>query len=243
MAQLQYGQFLIRPSELRTMECSVSPVMDYSGREVLYYRLLLRVQAVVHPLMMATSQPATFIAPGPFSRPPDYRNPQESGDPAGLTMRNLAMQMGAPRQLLRYWINQDLVVESPQRLDPNGNTFLPCDPMGGPYVHYCRVFEVQGDKLAILHFAVETAITPCNKILLSNRWSMTSETDGRGFTTRIIQGQARFRLDYLIQENFTPDEARNLLMVPADGALKRERVNVTAGETGQDCPAVPSRSR
>jgi hypothetical protein len=212
--------------ELRTMQFSIDPVKDpVSGVDLMYQRVTIEVSVVLNPFWFATNKMGAF--------PEGEVNDRFVGDRMGLTIANLREVLMTPRKPLHFSVGPDLVIQSPD-YDTDTGDYLPSDCKNGPHPLGCKVIDIVGDKSAMLFFKIETYVSYCEKMLLSNRWTMSCDIDQEGYTTRTTRGKAVFRSDLLAQTGANPDDFRRFLLVPAQDQLRRINVHVGVSADGTE---------
>ncbi|MDT7817746.1 MAG: hypothetical protein QOJ42_7662 [Acidobacteriaceae bacterium] len=104
-----------------------------------------------------------------------------------------------------------VVLRSPA-VNPNGSTQA-CDANNGPFCKVNSIQEIAGERLWQIHLVFETYIREDSlasgeeePILVSNQWSVATDTNWQHLTTRIIEGMVHFRADRLIN-TLNPAEA------------------------------------
>jgi hypothetical protein len=163
-----------------------------------------------------------------------------AGDRLGLAIWNLKQALSQPRKRLVYVVTPDVALISPSPISGGGfnlgkltsGSSLPCDCRNGPLVQECRIERISGDKTAFLFWTVKTWVSDYFNAVLSNRWRSTQNVDSNGMTTRVIEGQAEFRADFIKNARLTPDHFREFLIPPCERGLQRRNVRVTASADG-----------
>lgn len=90
--------------------------------------------------------------------------------------------------------------------NPDGS-LQPCDANNGPFCKVNSIQEVAGERLWQIHLTFETYIYEDSlrtgqspPTIVSNRWSITVDTNWQHLTTRIIEGIVHFRADLMLTE-------------------------------------------
>lgn len=108
------------------------------------------------------------------------------------------------------------------------------DSTGGPIPVSCNV-QQRSPKTWVVDWVVETNLNETyvmkgqpisSPFILAQLVKMSQDINEDYFTTRVIEGQALFNLDALVQNQLVPDDFRNLLVVPPPFDYKREKVEV-----------------
>lgn len=104
-----------------------------------------------------------------------------------------------------------VVLRSPAQ-NPNGS-FQACDANNGPFCKVNSIQEIAGERLWQIHVVFETYIREDSlasgaspPTLVSNQWSVATDTNWQHLTTRVIEGMVHFRADRLIN-TLNPAEA------------------------------------
>lgn len=228
----------------RTADFSMKPVRDPTGLDTTMQEVVLGMTCVWNPKATTSNPPdgqggiAPFIASAP--------NLRAAGDALGVSIQqyaknNLRQALLTPRQQLYVWIANDLVFDVPgqatwvnQATGEYVTGRSTCDPAGGPFPEEVRVLEIHGDKTAIVYFRIRFYVTDCNNWVLSNRWRMTSQMDEQFVTTRVTEGRAILRIDYLWDAEITADQFRASFIVPVPDGFVRKKVDVVATEDGKE---------
>lgn len=215
---LQYGPVTLQLPH--TAGINISRVTDATGLDTLYYAGVVNQLCVWNPF--ATASNVGLAAVPPFDR-------------LGVTLATLKGTLNQDRQQLILTVGNDRAYVAPIN-DPTTNKPMLCDPAGGPFVDECEVVEVLGDKSAIVKIRIRFAFLDSpNSICTSNRWGVTSRTDGTTFLeTRVTRGRAHFRQDFLNRNNPTmvPDQLRAALIINPPKGFIRTAVDVQATEDG-----------
>ncbi len=222
MAHLQYYGIDLQIE--RTAEVSIEPVQDpLSGLDRLYQKVRLSMICVWNP---AATNAATCVSP-PLASNPANR--------LGVSINNLQQMLMTPQKLLVFSIGPDRVFQVPATFLVNGNPVqAPCDPAGGPFPKSCRILAIHGDKTALVQYTIEFHVTDCVKVVLSNRWSVTSQTGPQWLTTRVTEGRAVLSLDQLALNNTVADAFRGNFSLYVPPGFIRTDVNVVATEDGRE---------
>ena len=224
----------------RTAEFNLRATRDHSDLDYLATEVTIGMVCLWNPWSTTSNlpqQPQPLFAGGPpVNAIPNALPP---GDRLGVAIKTLYETLMTPRQSLKIWIGGDLVFQVPQPVNGLvvGGAPRPTsvsDPMGGPFPEDCRILEIKGDKTAIVYYRIRFYVTNCNRYCLSNRWRMESHTDETFTTTRIVHGRAKFRVDWLQDQQITADQFRSALVVPMPDGFNRKRINVVATEDGSE---------
>jgi hypothetical protein len=206
---------------LRTLNVHCEADMDPSGTDLLRFRWELETMAVVNPFALATNQPAQG----------------QAGDRVGVTLSTILERLNTPRQRLVFTIGPDRVVDVPGN-DSKGNQ-LPCDPGLGPTT-LARITEITGEKTAFLYFKAtfhtlnrDIAGSALRNIVLSNRWTVRSQTGADGRSTRLTQGLLIVRPDLagVVLSPTHADQFRRLAALPCPPNFTRTAGDVQVNET------------
>lgn len=130
-----------------------------------------------------------------------------------------------PRGILTFMIGDKVVLQG------SGSG----DAKNGPHPIACDIVEVHGTKTLHVDFVIETWIVNCpnaNNALISHRWSDRHIIDERFMTTRIVEGVAIFRSDFLSKNNDRPDFHRSELFQPLPKRMRRENIEVRQHSDG-----------
>ncbi len=214
------GQLIIELGNLRTMEYTVEPMLDPTGKDFECARVTLEVQGIVNSIAIGTNK--AFNAGGVAGR----------GDSLPFSMYNLRDWLMLPRQYINFSVAGQTILDSPQSLVGGGR--MPCDVRGGPFPRRASYTPIIGDKSGILHYRVETYVTYSANALLSNRWTMDAHTDKHGVTSRTTHGRAVFSRDFLGQAGDVADDYRKWLIVPCPDRARRVDIAVEQNEDGSE---------
>ncbi len=216
MALLSYAG--VNFGNSRTIFYTEEPDVDSEGKvDPLTTCLTVEVQSILNPAWLATN-----VLNG-------------RGDRAGTTLLTIRAALETPRLQLIFAVGPDRIVASPavDPTDPNGVRLLRCDAKNGPIPEVIRFTEIVGDKSIFIHFRVKTWIRNQGNVLLSNRWSITCDTDFQGLTTRTINGQAVIRTDAIgLFGIHGADDFRRNLFIPCPNNFIRQRPVVVQSEDG-----------
>lgn len=200
-------------------------VYSTDNTERLYRHVALAVQCIIHP--QATTMPDVFPFPARG---------------ANQIVVDLKRRLLEPRKLLKVVIGPDVVLRSPAataRDDlpgaeaEDGVRTHYCDARGGPHPLYVDVVSIHGVKTMLATFAIETWLVDSSALeefpregvqtdentfsaLISHRWTQRNSIDTHFYNTRIIQGQAIFRADYLYELNATTGGLHQATTRPTD---------------------------
>ncbi len=216
--QLTYNDFDFGP--FNTHRFDIDPVYDPTGKDLLYQRIHITISAIVNPFATATNKITPDQPLGGIGI---------EGDRLGFSIDNLKDILSTPRQSLQVTVGNDLVIDCP---GDDGGIAFDCDPEGGPFPEIMKFEQIQGDKTSLLVWSVRCTVSPCNKYLLSNRWSASVSIDGEAKSTRTLSGTAIFRKDYLDFENLTADNFRLWLIAPTPFGMRRTAIAVDMPEDG-----------
>jgi hypothetical protein len=109
------------------------------------------------------------------------------------------------------------------------------DADNGPYVAYCDVVEIHGEKSWKIRMIVQASVVECPgpgltpSPLIANRWTQWMDTDEDYFSTIITEGVAVFRGDEIAKLGTYPDQYRRDLLFAVPNNYKREVVRVEQG--------------
>jgi hypothetical protein len=211
----------------RTNGFTMEPVRDPSGLDRLYTKCVLDGVFEVHPF-------STGLANGKAPLQP----PQRPLDSLAPTIRNLRGLLDLDRKDLQIATWADTVFRIPG-LDPNDPAKLkrmPCDPGNGPKV--LKLFFTDfDDRSCTGRIIIEFNTNACSNLLLSNRWTVQSETTGEGMTTRTVSGYAVMRADAAAFQGGpnqinSVDDFRQWFFVPVPNQFKRSFVRVWVDQAG-----------
>ncbi len=208
----------------RTAEVVIEPVMDpLSGLDLLYQKVRIAMVCVWNPAATTAARSVTpAVDPAPDNR-------------LGVSIRTIQQRLMTPQQLLVFSIGPDRVFQVPGTFTVKDKPVqAPCDPAGGPFPRSCRILSVHGDKTAIVEYVIEFHVTDCGKYVLSNRWSVTSQTGEQYLTTRITEGRAVLRLDSLAVQGIVADAFRSNFTLHVPPGFIRKTVNAVATEDGRE---------
>jgi hypothetical protein len=85
-----------------------------------------------------------------------------------------------------------------------------------------------------VEYVVDFNVNDCTKFVLSNRWAVRSHIGEQYLTTRITEGHATLRLDFLNLFGTVADAFRCNFTLAVPPGFIRKRVNVTATEDGRE---------
>ncbi len=159
-------------------------------------------------------------------------------DSGPVTAKKVKTILLAPQKFLRVTLGGTEVLSSPLIFDdPQGSSIPLHDPAidctVGPLPLYCNVEAVHGSKSLIVRFVIRTWVnefTPVNSALQSHRWNETDYIDELHYTTRVMDGTAIFRKDYVLAEALRPDDMRAVFNHPVPKNFQRQSVRITSIE-------------
>lgn len=246
---LQYGEvFLVR---CQLLEASRDIVTD-TATNYLYTTHRYRVRGVLNPSINSYLVPG--VANGVFLTDPT----QSLGAYGTVTEQGIRHYMMQPRRRLRIRTPADVQgrqgvpgmpvppagqpaapfnwVDSPGTNVDGTQATLDCN--NGPRPVACDVVYVSGTKTFVVDFAFETYIneafryTATPPVMLSHVWKVEEDIDQDYYSTRTIEGYARFRGDRLAFLGAMPDDFRGWLFHPRPNGFKRVAINVRCAEDG-----------
>lgn len=163
------------------------------------------------------------------------------GFPASRTEEALRFFLMQPRGVLKYEHEDGFI----QLQSPRDNTgfvggpILPNDARNGPIPLKCAVQYVSETRSFLVTWVVDTWVQetwkytgPLTPVLLSHAWQQVETLDDQYFATRLTSGRATFAADRLFQAQTVPDDYRNFITPPINGAFKRVQSNVVATADG-----------
>jgi hypothetical protein len=231
MATLTYNGVVI--NLVRMIGWDSEQVRSFDGVDYLYTKITISVAGVFNPYLNPLPSTTTTISTNPLAPPPPGPNQNAQPFYLGLQMQALLKELlMAPRKQLVFTVGANTVINSPGQ-DTNGNN-LECDANDGPIPLRCKVWQISGDKTANVIYSIETYLSDCNNVVLSNRWTVRSHTDIDAFTTRYINGVAKLRADLMRVDNLTADSFRGAYFPPVPQQFQRELVNATLSSDGTE---------
>jgi hypothetical protein len=114
------------------------------------------------------------------------------------------------------------------------------DADNGPTPLSFDVLKLLGEhKTWVVRYRIKARVNECkggNKdkgnMLLSNRWTMRTDTDDQHVTTRIIRGEAKFNSALLNEAGLNADQFRAVLVHPVPQGFRRENVDAEQASDG-----------
>lgn len=194
-------------------------IYSEDGKDYLYTHLLYVVRAIWNPT--ATAKVTDFV-----------------GEIAAKSMNSSGLRKAllTPRKVLKIGVPIDgvgtategpreIIVQAPMTAAIVGGnaTYYGTDVNHGPTPLFCNIVEIAGERTMIVDFGIEAWFNECDpmRAILSNRWTMTHSIDEDAWTTRVIEGVAVFRADYLLANNQTADQYRSAVCMPVQDRFKR----------------------
>lgn len=241
---LYYGDvFLVR---CQVLQAEREAVTD-TANNYLYTLHRYRVRGIYNPQVNSYLIPAVD-AGGNFPTAPT----QATGAFATVTDRALRHYMLQPRRRLILRTPADPFalqvvpgnpgpapfnwVDSPGTNADGTRASLDCN--NGPRPINCDVVYVSGTKSFVVDFTFETYLneaalyTTTPSVMLSHVWKVEEDIDQDYYSTRIIDGYARFRGDRLTFLGAMADDFRGWLFHARPDGFKRVQVNVRCAEDG-----------
>lgn len=214
----------------KTEHFDFAPIYTPDGVDYLYTELDFAVTAILNPQALATKGPLG-IATGAGGAFLEDAPAQGSGDSLGNTLRQIRPLLLAPRGNLVFTINGDTVL----------NVTGP-DAKNGPLVQpdtYIRA--IIGTRTAFVYFHVKCWVqefvptgSNARRVVLANRYRLTSVTDENWYTTRHVVGQMIVDVGALLASRLnqgeaplTPDSFRQAAFLQIPLGFKRRDVQVT----------------
>lgn len=235
MAQLEIGigdnkALVFHFATIRTQEYTVEPVYDSTGLHFECSRITLDIVGLVNAVTIATNKPNPIRvgAQGKVER----TDPPNNGDSLPFSMYYMRDMLMQPRRSVSFVVDDTVILDLPRLV---ANQRLSCDARGGPLPQRATFTQITGDKTAMLSYRVVCHDTYQAQALLSNTWSISSDIDRHGFTTRTVSGRAAFRHDVMLANNLVPDDFRKDLMLPVPAGMRRVGVSVTPDANGFEC--------
>lgn len=192
-------------------EMDMEACYSADGTEYLYTKFTLGITAFLNP-------DATSYASG-GTKIPD-KLPNETLE----AVRHTLMQ---PRRPLRCSLLNATILESPL-------SGLEMDCNNGPTPLSLRVQRFDGNRTYVVFYRIETYLRECpggsfaSGTLISNRFDQVETINDQHMATRITQGQAIFRTDFLQNEDKVADDFRRLCIPFIPRGFRRVSINVTA---------------
>lgn len=198
MAELTYNGIELKM--LRTINFASEPVMSFDDVDYLYSHI-------------------TIECVGVWSPPLDIQS--GSPVPLGLQMAaRLKEALEVPRKHLLFTVSGQTVIDLPANL-------VECDSNNGPKPISARVLQITGDKTAIVSFAIECWDSDCSNTVLSNAWTVRTETTQDAFTVRYIDGMAKLDAAQVNLEGVTADNFRKSYFPACPTQFKRDVISAT----------------
>lgn len=193
---LRYNGILL--ADVLTKSHKVQMVQSPDNAQKLCWHHTIEVMCLLNPQYNSfTNESATTIG----------RKPGIVGTDSYLVIYKRLME---PCGFLQFAVGGKVIVSAPQETVPNEQT-LACDNMLGPKPLYCQITTPAGTTSLYVSFGVEVWVDDCaNKdgnVIQSHRYSMSHDVDGDTWlTTRVVQGQVKFRPDILQHRQQVPDQ-------------------------------------
>ncbi len=156
-----------------------------------------------------------------------------AGDYGPVTARNVKTILMQPQKFLKVTLGSEDVLVSPVMFDDVRVENPTVDCTVGPVPLACNVEAVHGSKSLIVRFVIRTWLneyTPKQSGLQSHRWNETDYIDELHYTTRVMEGTAIFRKDYVTAEDLRPDDMRVLFNHPVPLNFQRQSIRITSIE-------------
>lgn len=218
---------------VRTADLRVTPEYDtLSGKFFECNRIDFELVGICNSVAIATNKPNPFAVgrtDAPFGPIPDGKVAL-NGDTLAFSLQNLREILAQPRRSIVFRVADEPVIQLP-RVSAGGTTF-DGDCRGGPFVDFASYSPIIGDKSAIMRLKYRCYDTRQEQIMLSNVWSVISDINPQGYTTRSLRGRANFRVDLLRATDLSADDFRKVLMVGCPEGMRREGVNATLSADG-----------
>ncbi len=199
----------------RTLDVQDDAAYSPDGQDFLYREVTVDAICVINPATMA----GIGINPGSSS---------------AKIIKSIRQVLLTPQKQLLMKSGDDIIYDTPG-FQPNGLPYT-CDANGGPFPEHFSVLEFQGTKTIIARYRIKFYVNDCleQRIVLSNRWNITSDTDTSGITTRTIEGWCIVDMGKFIAEfgNFSVDRFRNNFSIACPTNFKRINIQVTAQSDG-----------
>lgn len=193
----------------RTMFWDSKNVPSSDGVDYLYTHVTLSVVGIVNPYTLKNQN--SSVLPGDRL--------------GGMMKADLKEVLMAKRKHLTFKVGNDIVIDI-----PTGSA--PCDCNNGPNPISAKILQITGDKTALVAYTIETWLSDCSNMLLSNRWSVQSLTDENARTTRHITGVARLRADFMQLAKFNADDFRGSYFPPCPQQFQREMISASLSSDG-----------
>lgn len=186
------------------------------------------------------------------ANPPVANGQGPNGTLPAVTDASIRAWLERPRGLLIIKSLGNVVLQSPATVNGRQET---CDATTGPILRVESIDEVQGERTWKIRLLFETCIresptgtlpTAANGLIVSNRWSVTYDTNWQALTTRTYRGICTVRGDLLRDPNILAapntgliDSLRNVFAafsVPQN--FQRTAVNVVVTPDGNNAHYV-----
>jgi len=204
-----------------------TPILDNRGR-YLYTHFSLEVGCIYNPALTT------------YERKPPGSFRYSTGKIAPETEEAIRQHLELPQRKIIYRIGDVDLINTPAV----GNPARYIDANNGPICKVARVTKVHGSKTFQVDVQVETWIsevglqnsTQTNPCLISNNWEMAETLDSADHyrVVRTIRGRALFRTDRLYELGKVPDDFRSSLLHPIPQGFRRDTVEITATEEGNE---------
>jgi hypothetical protein len=128
---------------------------------------------------------------------------------------------------------QEVLLQSP--LTNDDGELMPTDFQTGPKVRVVRINPIRGGDASIfLTLQIYTSVgCPDALYMLANRWQWHVEHDPDSFTAiHVIDGEAVFRLDKLLNDVVSPDQLRSQWLLPIPNGFRRDPPSITVLPAG-----------
>lgn len=171
---------------------------------------------------------------------------KNQGRAGSLTDTQVRHALMTPRRLLIYTTEAlpgqatvELLVSPARRPDAGGGVyFYTEDASRGPFPLCANIVKRHANKTLEIDFGIRTDLNECHLFsitptpLIGHHWSMQRKVDQDFFSTRIIQGEAVFRMDRMAQLTARADDFITWLAHPVPPGFQRIGSEVMPSEDG-----------
>lgn len=206
----------IELDHIHTLEFSQEP--QYSGNndgeEYLYTKFTLKVRATINVDLLPGTQDGV------------------NNMSAALIITSIRHRLAQPRKKLEYWVDEDLLIDSPEPgVDATG-LVLP-DAKNGPFPKVHGITQVGGKETFIIEWSCVTYVVELDEgeeppAYSSHRFREVTTIDDCWYTRKTRSGMITVRADL----NFNPDSMRFLVAHPIPQGFQRVRSVWTLMEDG-----------
>jgi len=225
--RIDYGP--VSYNVIRTLKCERTGVYDVVGNYLYtHWDCLFEVNYQPSPIHAAYVAPALFTAP--VATP---------GTLPGVTDVSTLVPLLQPRQLLRLTAGGTVILETPSRIEPNGQRYA-CDVTGrGPTVDLVGVPMMVGNRhwVVTLHIQADArdrrqTFPQGRSAIISNTWVCTEDIDYQRRSVRRFAGRAILRADVMRLATSNANTYRDLYLFACPNHYKRQNVQVQISQDG-----------